>query len=167
MKENVSQFSNDVIDALILLDNMRIKAGKSSTGYYRVERIEQAMDYLLNTPSKQGDPKTIVRDVLGSAGSKIRNRINVIKEAGTLAGVSSPLAIQQNIDDEESHMTLEVMDEISRTSLNGQTKEILLGLASGKEAADLAVVFESNVKAMRTRISKARTAYQKEVGLAV
>lgn len=157
--------SNDVVEALILLDKMRVKF--SSTRYYQVERIEQAMDYLLNTPNKEGDPRIIVRDVLGSAGSKIRNRINVIKEAGTLAGVSSPLAIQQINDDKESHLYLEAVDAIIRTSLNGQIKDILLGLASGKEASNLAGVFECNVKAMRTRISKARRAYQKEVGLTI
>lgn len=157
--------SNDVVDALILLDNMRAKSLKSSSGYYQVERIEQAMDYLLNTPLKQGNPKTIVRDVLGSAGSKIRNRINVIKEASEMAGISS-LVINQTINDHEN-FKLEVTDEISRTALNEQAKVVLIELASGKDAVDLAEYYNISVEAMRTRVSKARKAYKKELGLVI
>ncbi|WP_439846980.1 hypothetical protein [Bacillus subtilis] len=166
MNKNYLQMSNDVVDALILLDNMRAKALKSSSGYYRVERIEQAMDYLLNTPLKQGNPKTIVRDVLGSAGSKIRNRINVIKEASEMAGISSPLVINQTTNDHEN-FKLEVTDEISRIALNEQAKVILMELASGKDAVDLAEYYNTSVEVMRTRVSKARKAYKKELGLAV
>lgn len=158
--------SNDVVDALILLDNMRGKALISTSGYYRVERIEQAMDYLLNTPLKQGNPKTIVRDVLGSAGSKIRNRINVIKEASEMAGISSPLVINQTTTDHEN-FKLEVTDEISRTALNEQAKVVLMELASGKDAVDLAEYYNISVEAMRTRVSKSRKACKKELGLAV
>lgn len=158
--------SHDVVDALILLDNMRAKALKSTSGSYRIERIEQAMDYLLNTPLKQGNPKTIVRDVLGSAGSKIRNRINVIKEASEMAGIASLLVTNQTTNDYEN-FKLEVTDEISRTALNKQIKAVLVELASGKDAVDLAEGYNTSVKAMRTRVSKARKAYKKELGLAL
>src|SRR5690606_7022992 len=108
----------------------------------------------------QGDPKTIVRDVMGSAGAKIRNRINVIKEAGTLAALSSPVTVKQIVTNDFDHLTIEVIDEIKRTELNNQTKEVLVGLVSGKDTEELAAIFECNVLAMRTRISKAKTVYR-------
>src|SRR5690606_1270937 len=145
---------------------MRVRAGKYSNSFYQVERIEQAMDYIINNPAKQGDSKTIVRDVMGSAGSKIRNRINVIKEASTLAGLSSPVTVQQTVTNDFDHLTIEIIDEIERTELNSQTKEVIIGLVSGKDAEELAAVFECNVLAMRTRISKAKTVYRTKVGFA-
>lgn len=166
MKKNGQAMSEDVVNALILLDKMRVRAEKYSNSFYQVERIEQAMDYIINNPVKQGDPKTIVRDVMGSAGTKIRNRINVIKEASTLAGVSSPVKMQQNVTNDVEHLTIEVIDEIERNELNSQTTDILVGLVTGKDAVELAIVYKCNVSAMRTRISKAKTTYRKKVGFA-
>lgn len=167
MNNNQTKMSNSVIEALILLDKMRVKAQKSSNSYYQVERIEQAMDYLLNNPKKQGEPKTIIRDVMGSAGSKIRDRINIIKKASELAGISSPMTIQQDVNDHISYFKLELIDEITHSLIKNQEKKLLIELASEKDAVDLSEKYNTSIKTMRTRISKARSTYKKEIGLAI
>ncbi|MEX3624177.1 hypothetical protein [Viridibacillus arvi] len=156
--------SLSVDEALILLDGMRRRANKSFNSFYLIERIEQAMDYVLNNPTKQGDPRIIVRDQIGSAGKKIRSRINAIKEASEIAGISSPTAIRLDSDDNINHLELEISDEVNKSSLNNQTKNILLCLVLGKEAEDMAEELTTSVTAMRTRISKARKAYKKVAG---
>jgi len=167
MNKNQEVMSNSVSEALILLDEMRKKAQTSSNSYYKIERIEQAMDYLLNNPSKQGDPKLLVRDSMGSSGSKIRNRINVIKEASNLAGVSSLMTVQQKVDDSINYLTLEIIDEITSLSLKEKEKDILIELALGKDVEDLAEYYKTTVTATRTRISKARASYKSKVGVAI
>ncbi|MFD6508004.1 hypothetical protein [Bacillus sp. NPDC060175] len=164
-KQTVS--SNSVNKALILLDKMRKRAKNSYNSYYQVERIEQAMDYLLNNPSKQGDPKTLVRDVMGSAGSKIRNRIEVVKKAGELAGVSSPMAMPQQANDSIHYVVIETINEINNLPIKPKEKKILTELTQGKDTEDLAEQYKTTVTAVRTRISKARTAYKIAVGVAI
>ncbi|PFH89283.1 hypothetical protein [Bacillus cereus] len=164
-KQTVS--SNSVNEALILLDKMRKKAKNAYNSYYQVERIEQAMDYLLNNPTKQGDPKTLVRDVMGSAGAKIRNRINVVKKAGELVGVSSPMAIPQQVNDSIHYVVMETINEISNLSIKPKEKKILMELTMGNTTEDLAEKNKTTVKAMRTRISKARKVYKIAVGVAI
>lgn len=167
MNKNQKMMSDSVSEALILLDDMRKKAQTSSNSYYKIERIEQAMDYLINNPSKQGDPKLLVRDFMGSAGSKIRNRINVIKEASNLAGISSLMTIQQEVNDSINYLTLEIIDEITALSLKEKDKSILIELAQGKDVEDLTEYYKTTVTATRTRISKARASYKNKVGVAI
>ncbi|MFD1175363.1 sigma factor-like helix-turn-helix DNA-binding protein [Paenibacillus puldeungensis] len=159
--------SQSVIEAYQILNRMRDKAVSYSIGSYRLERIEQALDYLLNSPQKEGDPKTIVRDVLGSAGSKIRNRINLLKAESVKAGFSSPISLDLVVDNSLEQIRLELLDELDRSSLDSKSTAILRACFFDYSTEQLAKSENVTVATMRTRISRARTKYLKVKGVAV
>lgn len=159
--------SQSVIEAYQILNRMRDNAVRYGIGSYRLERIEQALDYLLNSPKKEGDPKTIVRDVLGSAGSKIRSRINLLKEESVKAGIISPVSLDLVVDNSFEQIRLELLDELERSMLDSKSRAILRACFFNYSTEELAEFENVTVPTMRTKISRARTKYLKVRGVAV
>lgn len=146
---------------------MRDQAAKYGNGSYRMERIEQAMDYLLNSPDKEGDPKVIVRDLMGGAGSKIRNRINLLKEKSELTGIYSPISLVTTEKNDLEHLQIEFIDTVERSPLDDNTKDILKALCFEYSTEALATQASVSVGTMRTRVSRARNKCREVLGVAL
>ncbi|MGE7616092.1 hypothetical protein [Paenibacillus sp. FSL P2-0121] len=162
-----NQMSQSVIDAYLLLNRMRDNAIKYDKGSYKLERIEQALDYLLQKPEKEGDPKVIVRDLMGSAGKKIRGRINLLKEKAELAGLDTPIKLKVSVDNSFDHKKFELMDELYNSQLNKSEKSIIKDLYFDYNTEEMAARDNVPIGTMRTRVSRARFKYVAVLKLAI
>jgi hypothetical protein len=155
------QMSQSVSEAYLLLNRMRDNAERFGRGFYWIERIEQAIDYLLNDPGKVGPPRILVRDVMGNAGVKLRYRINLLKETAELAGLTSIVTMSLEGDSSIEHLRLEILDEIEHSPIDQATKDILVSLYHDKCADELANEEKVSLGTMTTRICRARSKFFK------
>lgn len=157
------QMSKSICEAFEILNKMRDNAERYGKGSYFIERIEQAMDYLLNDPTKVGIPRILVRDAMGNAGVKIRHRINILNKTTELAGVDSIVTMSLEENSNLEHQLLETLDEIQRATVDEHDKVILLSLCYDKSTKELAEEQKVSVGTMTTRISRARTKFLKSL----
>ncbi|MCA0174571.1 hypothetical protein [Bacillus sp. RAR_GA_16] len=152
--------SKDVIASLELLNEMRKKESMYGKGSYGMDRIELALDYVLNKPEKTGCPKQIVNNAMGSAGKQLRSRMKLHETLSTKAGINSIACIEPELTDELEVRRFELVDEIQKASLNNLTKAILSSLSSEGGAQRLSDEHQLPIKQMRTKISRARAEYK-------
>ncbi|OWA34248.1 hypothetical protein B9G55_18180 [Saccharibacillus sp. O16] len=155
------QMSPSVIDAYQLLMGMHDRATKSGKSSYHLDRIEQAMDYLLNKPLKVGDPQKMVRDLMGGAGTKLRGRIQSTQRIAEFAENSVPgILPAETINQEFDYLRIEFEDIVSRLDLSEKFRRVLLHLSEEGNAKTLSDRTRVSLKTARKDISNARRAYK-------
>ncbi|MGX1826713.1 hypothetical protein ACWIE6_00550 [Paenibacillus taichungensis] len=157
------KMSPSVVEAYVILMEMLTQATKQGSSCYRIDRIEQAMDYLLNKPDKVGDPQIMVRNLMGGAGTKLRSRIKATEKIARMAEDSMPgIFLQGAVTHEFEYLRIEFEDIVSRSDLREKMKFVLRHLSSESGANELAEKSNISLGTARKNISNARKCFKSD-----
>ncbi|MFI7484069.1 hypothetical protein ACH9EU_16835 [Kocuria sp. M1R5S2] len=139
-------FSTEAETAILILQAQSRKA----SDLYTQDRIDRALDEIVRNPSKTNPPEHQVRSALANAGKVMANRRRV-------APVVSHEDLVIEVDArEDGYDVVELRYWLETAPLSSPARTLLLALAAGADANDLAAQHDVPVQRIRERIARAR-----------
>lgn len=139
-------FSTEAQSAYLILQAQ----ARNTHDDYTLERIDRALDEIVRNLSKTDPPEHQVRSALANAGKVMANRRR-------LAPVVSHEDLVTDVDArEDGYDVVELRSWLETAPLPSPARTLLVALAAGADAKDLAAQQDVPVQRIRERIARAR-----------
>lgn len=148
--------TEDVFQAVQQLQQLSCKYFYSIP--YWTERTDRAISSILNNPSKSGNPRHLVRNMLSDARKKLHRRNEICSFTHIKTCDDSVYNIETIADFhfEEVETVLQYEDWLERACLSDKDKIILNLLLNGSKAQEVAKKLGITIEQARVQISRTR-----------